>query len=226
MISVSFTLFLSLILSLYFTHYSLSGCVNHSLSLSFSFPFPPFPRVFLSLSLLSVVLPFMVCLSVICDAIGNGKVEINQNLTHCTIISPYSWISLDDTVYNVTLPITSILFTPLVLHLSPVFCNVPLFPSIQHNTTQHNTIQYITTSHNTTQHTHTHTQQRRILDWVIHFWARTALKLSLCQPKVYGLENLPANNEVECSVVSILCGVHFLYVIWISTTHYHSNLLH
>mmetsp|Transcript_5910 Transcript_5910/g.6030 ORF Transcript_5910/g.6030 Transcript_5910/m.6030 type:complete len:356 (-) Transcript_5910:86-1153(-) len=38
-------------------------------------------------------------------------------------------------------------------------------------------------------------KQRRVLDWVIHIWAQTALRLSLCVPKVYGFENLPKNNE-------------------------------
>jgi 1-acyl-sn-glycerol-3-phosphate acyltransferase len=38
-------------------------------------------------------------------------------------------------------------------------------------------------------------QQRRLLDWIIHIWAKLSLELSLCRPKVYGLENLPAPGE-------------------------------
>lgn len=38
-------------------------------------------------------------------------------------------------------------------------------------------------------------KQRRFLDWIVHFWAGLAMRLSFCFPQVYGLENLPPSNE-------------------------------
>lgn len=38
-------------------------------------------------------------------------------------------------------------------------------------------------------------RQRRLLDWVIHLWAKSALRLSLCHPRLYGAENLPPFGE-------------------------------
>jgi 1-acyl-sn-glycerol-3-phosphate acyltransferase len=39
-------------------------------------------------------------------------------------------------------------------------------------------------------------KRRRFLDWLIHWWAKMSLRVSLCQPTIYGLENLPPYDEV------------------------------
>lgn len=39
-------------------------------------------------------------------------------------------------------------------------------------------------------------KRRRLLDWMIHWWAKISLRFSLCQPQINGLENLPPYDEV------------------------------
>lgn len=38
--------------------------------------------------------------------------------------------------------------------------------------------------------------KRKILDWIIHYWAKIAMLITNTRPKLYGAENLPRNDEV------------------------------
>ena len=38
--------------------------------------------------------------------------------------------------------------------------------------------------------------RRKVLDWVIHYWAKIAMMITNTRPRLYGAENLPANDEV------------------------------
>ena len=38
--------------------------------------------------------------------------------------------------------------------------------------------------------------KRKVLDWIIHYWAKIAMLLTNTRPKLYGAENLPSNDEV------------------------------
>lgn len=38
--------------------------------------------------------------------------------------------------------------------------------------------------------------RRKVLDWIIHFWAKIAMLITNTRPKLYGAENLPSNDEV------------------------------
>ena len=39
-------------------------------------------------------------------------------------------------------------------------------------------------------------QRRRLNDWVVHYWAKVSLLLSLCRPTLIGRANLPPPQQV------------------------------
>eukprot|EP01036_Dinobryon_divergens_P030383 gene30384-39621_t len=39
-------------------------------------------------------------------------------------------------------------------------------------------------------------ERRRLNDWVVHYWAKVSLLLSLCRPTLIGRENLPPSDQV------------------------------
>ena len=39
-------------------------------------------------------------------------------------------------------------------------------------------------------------QRRRLNDWVVHYWAKVSLLLSLCRPTLLGRANLPPSDQV------------------------------
>eukprot|EP01035_Chromulina_nebulosa_P019261 gene19261-25116_t len=56
-------------------------------------------------------------------------------------------------------------------------------------------------------------KKRRILDWIVHYWAKFSIILTLGNPKVLGKENIPSKNE---TVIYVPNHTSFLDILYLS----------